>query len=118
MDDETCNEHDSSEDLRQPFYAFDRTSGNMPYLESPDDLLEENFEEALKEGIFHNSESLEDNPCNEIESEQVEETDFSDISQYGIVEVAGDDAYARKVITIYASRLPSNKILNHNNLLK
>ena len=73
------------------------------YLSSPDDLIEENFEEAFLSMATIN--------CDELD-------DFDDVSKYGIVEVAGDDMFARKVITIYACRLPSNKTFNHHRFLR
>lgn len=45
-------------------------------------------------------------------------SDFGDIAKYGIVDVSCDDAYGRKVITIYAYRLPANNLIDHNLLLK
>ncbi|GIZ03759.1 rho GTPase-activating protein 1 [Caerostris extrusa] len=47
-----------------------------------------------------------------------EEDDFSDIAQYGIIEIAGDDSYGRKVIVISACKLPSNKAFNHARFLR
>ncbi|EEC10256.1 conserved hypothetical protein [Ixodes scapularis] len=44
--------------------------------------------------------------------------DFDDIHRYGIVEIAGDDAYGRNVIVISACRLPSNKELDHAKFLR
>ncbi len=78
------------------------------YLESPDELIEENFEEAFKDDSF-----LVPNGAHGDDAE-----DFDDISKYGIVEVAGDDMFARKVITIYACRLPNNKTFNHHRFLR
>ena len=72
------------------------------YLESPDDLIEENFEEAFSSMATINCDQLDD---------------FSDVSKYGIVQVAGD-MFAQKVIIIYACRLPSNKTFNHDAFLR
>ena len=52
------------------------------------------------------------------DEEDLSDEDFSDIEKYGIVEVAGDDPYGRKVIVVSACKLPSNKELNHQRLLK
>lgn len=47
-----------------------------------------------------------------------EDDDFSDIAQHNCVEVAGDDLFGRKIITIYACRLPSETKIHHLRLLK
>ena len=43
---------------------------------------------------------------------------FDDIAKFGILEVAGDDKFGRKVIIFNACKLPSNKILDANKLLR
>ena len=48
--------------------------------------------------------------------EQVDE--FEDIRRMNIVEVCGDDRFARTVITIYAERLPNNKDFDWNRFLR
>ncbi|XP_076311399.1 rho GTPase-activating protein 1-like isoform X2 [Tachypleus tridentatus] len=85
------------------------TDDDYQYLESPlsDGLMDENFEEALA------------NTANGgIDDDDDDMDDFSDIAKYGIVEVAGDDSYGRKVIVISACKLPSNKELNHAKFLR
>lgn len=47
-----------------------------------------------------------------------DDEDFSDIAQHNCVEVAGDDLFGRKIITIYACRLPSETKIHHLRLLK
>ena len=81
-------------------------------FESPvsDGTIEENFEEAL--GAVSLLPEAADT------SEQLMVENFSDIAQYGIVDVIGDDIYGRKVIVVSACRLPSNKVLDHNRLLR
>ena len=86
--------------------------GTISYLESPDELLEENFEEAFRDAMMNNDE------IGELSKEVRPEEDFSDIAKYGVVEVAGDDYYGCKIITIYAIKLPTNKTLDFNRLLK
>uniref|UniRef100_T1JB81 Rho-GAP domain-containing protein n=1 Tax=Strigamia maritima TaxID=126957 RepID=T1JB81_STRMM len=85
------------------------------YLESPmsDGTIEENFEEEL--GLISDLSDADTAVANE---DIEEEEDFSDIAKYGIVELVGDDNYGRKVIVISACRLPSNKTLNHDTLLR
>ena len=45
-------------------------------------------------------------------------TRFGDIPKLGIVDVSGDDSSGRKVISISACRLPSNKSYDHQLLLQ
>jgi len=52
------------------------------------------------------------------ELEEEEDHDFSEIERYGIVEVAGDDPFGRKVIIVSACKLPSNKEIDHQLLLR
>lgn len=91
------------------------------YLPSPDELLDENFEEALKEqycslGPASLEPVLEATPaCSDVSNE---DESFEDIACHGIVGVAGDDRLARKIITIYACRLPSNKTFDYAKFLR
>lgn len=88
----------------------------LDYLESPvsDGTIEENFEEELVNApitafnSIHSPSSYDDD----------EDEDFSDVSQYGIVEVVGDDIYGRKIITVTACKLPNSAQLNHQRLLR
>ena len=93
------------------FMLLDGKSNPILYLESPDELMEDNFEEVFRDALL--SEDISD-----LHKEIGPGEDFSDIAKHGIVEVVGDDVYGRKVITIYACRLPSNKSLDFNHLLK
>lgn len=43
---------------------------------------------------------------------------FEDIARFNCVEVAGDDLFGRRIVTIYACRLPSDNKINHIRLLK
>ena len=43
---------------------------------------------------------------------------FDDVAKFGIFEVAGDDKFGRKVIIFNAVKLPSNKILDGNKMLR
>lgn len=148
------------------------------FLESPQDLLEENFEEAFKSSLFelenqhhqqqqqqqqdrrqilfsnqnkksgkfnslfksatssfyvnkhhllNSSQNSTNGSSNEglfgesflwSDFENFENDDFSDIAQHNCVEVAGDDLFGRKIITIYACRLPSETKLHHIRLLR
>ena len=90
------------------------------YLQSPDELLEENFEEALREqcASFPPLDPALD-LTHVVDPTDPEQENFNDIAQHGIVGVAGvDDNCSRKVITIYACRLPSNKEFNYTKFLR
>lgn len=145
------------------------------YLESPHDLMEENFEEAFKSTLFElensvhasskqsamnkmlfnarskqtrngankltfpffrsisntnsnsktpsgfyvNKQDLLSDSLEELKLDDYDENDdFSDIAQYNCVELAGDDLFGRRIITIYACRLPSATEVHHLRLLK
>ena len=47
-----------------------------------------------------------------------QEEDFTDLIEHEIIEMVGDDSFGRKVITIYACRLPERDKLDHNRLLR
>lgn len=130
------------------------------YLESPHDLMEENFEEAFKSSLFEledqqrqlaakqtnskllnerksrngklnsflksatsgfyvNKQNLLDDSIEELKlDDDFGNDDFSDIAKHNCVEVAGDDLFGRRIITIYACRLPSETKIHHIRLLK
>ncbi|KAK7483278.1 hypothetical protein BaRGS_00025445 [Batillaria attramentaria] len=68
---------------------------------TPDGLIDEDFEAELG-----------------TPPEEEAASEFSDVERYGIVEVAGDDMYGRKVIVVSACKLPSNKSFDHQRLLE
>lgn len=92
----------------------------MQVIESNDmgtpvsDFTDENFEDELAE------------PCEEIfnsfESsykELGETTDhFRDIARHSIVDVKGDDSVGRKIIVVYACKLPAVTAINHAHFLE
>lgn len=85
-------------------------------MESPvsDGTIEENFEEELVNAPISAYNSI--SSPNSYDDD--EDEDFSDVSQYGIVEVVGDDTYGRKIITVTASKLPNSSQLDHQKLLR
>ncbi|KFM82836.1 Rho GTPase-activating protein 1, partial [Stegodyphus mimosarum] len=93
----------------------DTANTDSDLLESPmsDGLMEDNFEEILGTDGFPPELDDNDDENNENKIVEEEEEDYSDISKYGIIEIAGDDSYGRKVIVISACKLPSNKDFNH-----
>ena len=90
--------------------------GGFDYLESPvsDGTIEENFEEELVNAPVSSYNSIYSFRDNDDDDDE----DFSDVSQYGIVEVVGDDAYGRKIITVTACKLPNSSQLDHQRLLR
>lgn len=169
--DETAqlDEHNSEDDSEAFMDQFEsQLYLNQPqtptYLESPQELMEENFEEAFKSTLFELDEQLQSGAnaksnqnCNKLlgrpnssklnsflrqatgglyvnrnsllnqsgkdlqlnEDEQFDDNDdFSDIAQHNCVEVAGDDLFGRRIITIYACRLPNEHRMHHLRLLK
>jgi len=91
-------------------------ASGLDYLESPvsDGTIEENFEEELVNApVIATGEDSLSYPFVDDEME-----DFSEVAKYGIVEVAGDDTYGRKVIVVSACKLPGNKELEHSLLLR
>ncbi|GAB1608704.1 rho GTPase-activating protein 1-like [Argonauta hians] len=87
----------AQEELNKEESAF--RSGSI----TPDGLIDEDFEKELGPS--------------QIQQDEQEQGEFSDVSRYGIVEIAGDDVYGRKVIIFSACRLPSSKVLDHKRLL-
>jgi Rho GTPase-activating protein 1 len=105
MDNQGSGSGQSNEDL-----TVDGLDIDGIYLETPDDLIEENFEDAFMSSNF--------NSVDYSGGDDDAQDDYKDIARHGIVEVAGDDKYSRKVIVIYACRLPSNKTFNHMRFLR
>lgn len=93
----------------------------LPFLDTPEDLLEANFDSLLlEEGHFADNHDDQDEVAIErcIPSGADGPADFSDVSRHGIVEVAGGDMYGRIVITVYACRLPPASQLHPDRLLR
>lgn len=84
-------------------------------MSSPDVLTSDiTFDEAFE--VLENEDcSLEPEP---FEPASIVVTDYSEISNLGILEVVGDDTYGRKIITIYACRIPSNASFNFNQFMQ
>lgn len=82
-----------------------------------DGTIEENFEEELVNAA-NAYDSLTSQYADYDGGLQEEEDDFSDVSRYGIVEVVGDDTCGRKIIVVSACKLPANKELDHQRLLR
>lgn len=118
------NNHQSDKNRVTPPNQLCDPSSTIPidissiYLHSPDELLEENFEEALREQ-YSSLPPLDPALDLTLHGGPLDiDENFDDIAEHGIVGVAGDDMFARKIITIYACRLPSNKTFNYAKLLR
>lgn len=76
----------------------------------------------MDHSLDYEQELSHENVCDdEVESldERIDEfNEFDDIRSLNIMEVCGDDLFARTVITIYAERLPNNKDFDWNRFLK
>ena len=46
------------------------------------------------------------------------EEDFSDLSEYGIIDVVGDDMGGRKIIVVSACKLPVNKDFDNQRFMR
>ncbi|ESO12743.1 hypothetical protein HELRODRAFT_105496 [Helobdella robusta] len=84
------------EELDQPF----QRTGAM----TPEGLIDEDFEAELG------------SPNEEDENDP--ELQFRDIAKFGIIQLAGDDAFGRKVIVVSACRLPPREELDHQKFMK
>ncbi|XP_018573540.1 rho GTPase-activating protein 8 [Anoplophora glabripennis] len=76
------------------------------------EFTEDNFEEELAEACEENFDSLF---CSTSYPEvgDTSPEKFADISKYGIVDVKGDDSDGRKIIVVYACKLPPVKEIDH-----
>uniref|UniRef100_A0A0X3NR68 Rho GTPase-activating protein 8 n=2 Tax=Schistocephalus solidus TaxID=70667 RepID=A0A0X3NR68_SCHSO len=73
---------------------------------TPDGLVDEDYEKEL--GWL----------AQELCIQEVIDSDFRDISRLGILQVAGDDNLGRKVIAVFACRLPAVDLIDHDRLLQ
>ncbi|KAJ8915778.1 hypothetical protein NQ315_004590 [Exocentrus adspersus] len=80
------------------------------------EFTEDNFEEELAEACEENFDSLF---CSTSYPEvgDTPPEKFADIAKYGIVDVKGDDSDGRKMIVVYACKLPPVKEIDHTLLL-
>ncbi|XP_061716512.1 rho GTPase-activating protein 1-like [Cydia pomonella] len=108
FDDSELTQPIPSDDLDLPPELLD-IPDNLLQRSASDGTIEENFEEELAtklEEIYTEiaSTTLDDN--------------FADLRGSGLVEVVGDDAIGRRIVVVSACRLPSNKELSPDKLLK
>ncbi|CAG2189028.1 unnamed protein product [Mytilus edulis] len=103
-----------------PEFEFDE-SGLQ--LASKEDLAREQAGEiAFRSGAITPEGLIEDDFEKELgtpsDAEDNDESEFRDVAQYRILEVAGDDTYGRKVIVASACRLPPSSQINHERLME
>lgn len=79
------------------------------------DFTDENFEEQLAEAYEEGLDSLIYTSYPEVGDTSDK---FLDIAKHGIVDVKGDDALGRKVIVVYACKLPLVKDIDHGRFLR
>ncbi|PAA53546.1 hypothetical protein BOX15_Mlig005901g2 [Macrostomum lignano] len=73
---------------------------------TPEGYIDEDFEDTLG------------SPATEVNTQDLVDTEFKEISRLGIIQVVGDDRLGRKVIIFSACRLPPAENLDHQRLLK
>lgn len=81
-------------------------------------FIDDNFEEELADACEENFDSLMFCSTSYPEVGDTPPDKFSDISRYGIVDVKGDDVDGRKIIVVYACRIPPVKEIDHTILLR
>ncbi|KAK9881620.1 hypothetical protein WA026_016490 [Henosepilachna vigintioctopunctata] len=104
--------HQSPDDIAQSIEFIEIESCATAPVE---DFPEENFED-LAEACEENSYSLMYCPSYPAVDDSTTDK-FADIAKYGIVDVKGDDSVGRKIIVVYACKLPPVKETNHSLLL-
>lgn len=82
------------------------------------DFTDENYEEELAEACEESFDSLTFCSTSYPEVGDTPPEKFSEISRHGIVDVKGDDADGRKIIVVYACRIPPVKQIDHRILLR
>lgn len=83
------------------------------------DFTEDNFEEELAEPCLEeNFDSLTFCSTSYPVVGDAPPEKFAEIAKYGIVDVKGDDSVGRKVIVVYACKLPPVKEIDHGLLLR
>ncbi|CAG9864609.1 unnamed protein product [Phyllotreta striolata] len=114
-------EFDDSE-LQQSPNALAHTVGMLQVesnnMNSPiSDFTDDNFEEELAEACEENLDSLMYCSTSYPEVGDAPPDKFQEISRHGIVDVKGDDSDGRKIIVVYACKLPQIKEIDHTLLL-
>lgn len=99
-------------------------SGDFIHMESNgmgspvSDFTEDNFEEELAEACEEGYDSIFCSTSYPVVGDVLQPPkQYLDIAKYGIVDVKGDDSDGRKIIVVYAFKLPPIKEIDHTLLL-
>lgn len=79
------------------------------------DFTDENFEDELAEAI---DETFDSFISSYKELGDTLDVNFREIAKFGIVDVKGDDSLGRKIIVVYACKLPPHNKINHTHFLE
>ncbi|PAA58738.1 hypothetical protein BOX15_Mlig029893g3 [Macrostomum lignano] len=126
---------DVDHDFAEPELEFDESGLELTENEAAkafsktgttDDQSDENFAAAAAAGgritpegfIDEDFEDTLGSPATEVNTQDLVDTEFKDISKLGVIQVVGDDRLGRKVIIFSACRLPPSNTLDHQRLLK
>ncbi|CAG2108977.1 unnamed protein product, partial [Medioppia subpectinata] len=124
LEDNLCSfqENISGQDLDlEPQLEFDDTEledGLDTTRHSVGDDCEDSAEDLAQQYLRSEDEHLEEALEEALGAEGEGDDNWADIARHGVVEVVGDDLFARKVITIYACRLPDDQTLNWRRFLR
>lgn len=115
FDDSELQQSPNSASISADFIHVE-ANGVMAMGSSPvADFTDDNFEDELAAACEENLDSLIFTTSSYPEvGETTGPEKFSQIEKYGIVDVKGDDAIGRKVIVVYAYRLPPAKEIDHS----
>ncbi|KAG5879161.1 hypothetical protein JTB14_029963 [Gonioctena quinquepunctata] len=107
--------HQSPDVLAQTVDLLRIESNNMGSPMS--DFTDDDFEEELAEACEENMDSLMFCSTSYPEVGDTPPEKFTELARLGIVDVKGDDSDGRKVIVVYACKLPPVKEIDHSLLL-
>ncbi|KAH1004326.1 rho GTPase-activating protein 1 [Dendroctonus ponderosae] len=114
FDDSELQQTPNSSSISADFIHIE-ANGVMVMNNSPvAEFIDENYEEELADARDENFDSLIFTSSSYPEVGETTSTEqYSEISKYNIVDVKGDDAEGRKVIVLYACRLPPVREIDH-----
>ncbi|XP_030753735.1 rho GTPase-activating protein 1 isoform X1 [Sitophilus oryzae] len=119
FDDSELHQSPTSGSVSAEFIHIE-ANGVMSMTSPVGDFTDENYEEELAEACEENFDSLIFTSSSYPEvgvSDGNGSEKYMEIEKYGIVDVKGDDALGRKVIVVYAFRLPPHGKIDHGLLL-
>ncbi|XP_076264003.1 rho GTPase-activating protein 1-like isoform X1 [Rhynchophorus ferrugineus] len=118
FDDSELHQSPNSGSISADFIHIE-ANGMMTMASPVADFTDDNYEEELAEACEENFDSLfTTSSYPEVGVSDVNGPEqFADIERYSIVDVKGDDIVGRKVIVVYAYRLPPVSEIDHGLLL-